>query len=199
MVFGMILQVIQVLGVIKLESNIVLSSSLIINKKITVDMALYTISNTQDIWNIKNKKWSLISVVEGGDLTIQNGNLIAKDGDCYAIDVRDGAHLTIESGKYIGNVHCIYALEGKVTINGGEFDIQQLSEITHDSRYTLNCLDANYKNGSAKFVVRGGSFANYNPEGRTSEYPTAKFLAEGYEVVSVELNGDVWYTVVLAD
>jgi len=180
--------------IIKLEKDIILSEQIKIDEDVIIDLGGYTISNTTDIWNTSTGEWSLISI-DDCNVTIKNGTLQAKENDCYALDIRDEGKLTIESGTYIGNVHAVYVYEGELIVKGGEFDIQQLSEVTHDSRYTLNCYDANYKNGTAKITVMGGKFANYNPEGSTSEYPTAKFLAEGYEVSSEVVGGDTWYTV----
>lgn len=182
-------------AIIKLDQNITLENQINVDKKITIDLAGYTLNNTSDIWDTTNKKWSLISVVEGGELTIKNGTLQAKENDCYAIDVREGAKLIIESGKYIGNIHCIYVFEGEAEINGGEFDIEQLGS-TNDSRYTLNCFDANYAAGTAKITVRGGKFANYNPAESISENPTANFVADGYKVETSTENGETYYTVV---
>lgn len=182
--------------VVKLTSNVVLTEQVEVNKKVVIDLNGFTISNTEDIWDTTNKKWSLISVVEGGDLTIKHGTLQAKENDCYAIDVRNGAKLTIENGRYVGNVHSIYVYEGTAVINGGEFDIQQLSEVTDDSRYTLNCYDANYTNDTANIIVNGGRFANYNPAGSTSEYPTANFLNDGLTTQTMTVGADTWYIVV---
>lgn len=182
---------------IKLDSNIVLDTQVNVDKEITIDLCGYTISG-ENIWNASTGEWSLISVQENGNLTIKNGTVEAAQDDCYAIDLRDGGKCTIVSGKYIGNVHAVYVKAGELEVKGGEFDIKQLSEVTHDSRYTLNCYDASYRNGTAKITVKGGKFANYNPAGSTSENPTAKFLADGYKVETspADANGDVWYTVV---
>lgn len=174
-----------------------LESQLNVTSNMVLDLNGYTVSNSKDIWNDSSKAWSLISV-NGGNLTIKNGTVDAKENDCYAIDVRNGGKCTIESGEYIGNVSAVYVLDGELIVNGGLFDIKQLPNKPNDSRYTLNCLDENYKKGTAKITVTGGTFANYDPEGSTSEYPTAKFLADGYDIsVSEEdANGDVWYTVI---
>lgn len=164
---------------------------------VEIDLNEFTISNAEPIWDKTNRVWSLISV-DGGHLTIKNGNVNGLDGDCYAIDIRNGGTCVIESGEYIGNVHAVYVYEGNLFVRGGLFDIQQLSEVTGDSRYTLNCYDANYKNETATILVEGGTFANYDPNGSTSEYPTADFVPSGYVVIPSEedMNGDVWYTVV---
>jgi len=187
-----------VVNEIVLINDVVLTTNLVVNRKLTINLNGKTIKNTQDIYKTSTKVWSLISVREGGDLTVTgNGTLMAKDGDCYAIDVREGANLLVENGTYIGNISAIYAYEGTVTINDGTFDVQQLSEITGDSRYTLNCYDK-HAGTTATIVVNGGTFANYNPAFSNSENPATKFVVEGKttEASEADENGDIWYTVV---
>ena len=184
-------------SLIKLDSDIQLDAQVNVDKKITIDLCGHKISG-EDIWNASTSEWSLISVKENGELIIKNGTVEAAENDCYAIDLRDGGKCIIESGNYIGNVHSIYVHAGELTVNDGKFDIKQLSEVTNDSRYTLNCFDSNYRNGTAKITVKGGQYANYNPEGSTGENPVANFLADGLktEASAADSNGDVWYTVV---
>ena len=180
-----------------LSSDVVLDAPLRITSNLTLDLNGHTINNVDSIWDSTNSQWSLISV-DGGNLVISNGTVDAKENDCYAIDIRNGGKCTIESGTYIGNVHAVYVRQGSLIVNGGTFDIKQLSEISGDSRYTLNCFDESYSQGEATIAVCGGTFANYNPSGSTSEYPTADFVADGYKVEQTvaDGNGDIWYTVV---
>ncbi|MGN1222399.1 MAG: hypothetical protein ACI4TT_04120, partial [Christensenellales bacterium] len=108
---------------IVLQDDLDISSPIVIDKKITLDLNGKTISNTNDLWNEKTGDWSLISVratvdeednvVSKGELIIiGSGSLLAKENDCYAVDVMDGAKLTIESGTYVGNIHAVYVYEG---------------------------------------------------------------------------------------
>ena len=63
-------------------------------------------------------------------------------------------------------------------------------------RYTLNCIDENYKKG-ADSIVTGGTFVNFDPSNNQAEGPGTNFVADGYTVVSeTKENGDIWYTVV---
>ena len=136
--------------------------------------------------------------------------------------------LTINGGTYIGAISVIQlgssgsASDNKVaatcTINGGFFEAvpmeaseENLSGMPSDwlangrtekewlSRYLLNCLDGLYKAGNAKFIVKGGTFVNYDPSKVYSEPDsngTVSWVAEGYTVVSEkQSNGDIWYTV----
>lgn len=161
---------------------------------VVLDLNGHTLSNTKDIWNEGAYAWSLISV-QGGALTIKGeGELAAKENDCYAIDIRDGGNLVIEGGEYIGNITAVYALEGTVEIKGGEFDVKQLSDYG-DKRYMLNCLDANYTNGTAKIIVSGGKFHGFDPSNNAAEGANTDFLADGYKTRAK----DGWYEVIDAN
>lgn len=154
--------------VVKLTSDIVVAESTMVTKNITIDLNGHTISNTEDIWNEDLKIWSLISVQNGGILTLLDssdagtGTLRAKENDCFAVDVRDGGVLIVESGHYIGNISSVYVHSGTAYINGGYYEVQQTSNINGYGE-TINCYDANFKNGTAKVIISGGSFYNFNP------------------------------------
>ena len=182
-------------GTIKLDANITLDEQVIVNKTLTLDLGGYAINNTSDIWNDSEgvKTWSLISVQEGGNLTIKNGSLLAKENDCYALDVRDGASLTIEDGNYVGNVTVVYVHTGNAVINGGNFKLLQLDNNFGDHRHLINCLDANWQNGTASITVKGGTFENYDPSNNQSlEH---NFVEDGYTVTKSTQNGNTYYSV----
>lgn len=129
-----------------------------------------------------------------------NGTFKAKENDCYAVDVRDGSELVIEDGTFIGNIHAVYVLEGTAYIKGGFYSVQQkYPDVNKANEFVLNCYDANRENGTAKIIVTGGTFVNFNPANCQAEGANTNFVAEGYKVVSeTKANGDVWYTVVKA-
>lgn len=171
-------------GSVSLNRPINTVEPIVITSSATLDLANNSISNSEDIW--AEDKWSVISV-DGGTLTIEGkGTIKAKENDCYAIDVKNGGKLIINDGTFIGNVSSIYVTEGEVIINGGRFEIQQLSELG-DYRYLLNCLDESYKSGKASIKVLGGEFVNFNPANNTSEGLDTNYIAEGYKVI--ENNG----------
>lgn len=146
-----------------------------------------TLMNSQDIWDDGAKKvWSLISVQGDGYLTVKGGDVLGKENDCYAADVRDGAHLIIEDGFWRGNITSVYVLEGTLEVKGGEFDVVQLDPSHKDKRFMLNCYDANYKAGKAKIIVSGGKFHGFDPGNNLAEGPETNFLAPGYKSVEVE-------------
>jgi hypothetical protein len=106
--------------------------------------------------------------------------------------VRDGGTLVIENGTFNGNITAIYVHDGTLEVKGGTFDIQQLPSPEGDYRFMLNCLDANYGNGTAKIIVKGGRFHNFDPGNNLAEGPGTNFLAPGYKSVQ---DGE-WFEVV---
>lgn len=159
-----------------------------------------TVANTDDIWS--DDDWSLVSAQGGSTVTISgNGTFHAKENDCYAVDVQNGAKVVINDGTFIGNVHAVYVLEGTAYIKGGFYSVQQkYSDASKADEFVLNCYDANRKNGTAKIIVTGGTFVNFNPADCQAEGAHTNFVADGYTVVSTkQTNGDVWYTVVAKD
>lgn len=167
-------------------------------KEVVLDLNGHSISNSSDIWEVNGNpnNWSLFSV-QGGKLTLTGeGKLQAKENDCYAIDVRDNGELVVEGGKYVGNIHAVYVHDGKATINGGEYSIQQTYPGSgKEYEFVLNCRDENYKAGNASIVVTGGKFDKFNPQNCKAEGEGTNFCAEGYKTIKV---GN-YYTVVTKD
>ena len=145
------------------------------------------------------KTWSLLSVSGStADVTIEgNGSIIATPDDSYAIDVRDGAKLTIVDGEFVGNISSVYVLNGELTIKGGTYKIQQLgnANVQGGYGYVINCLDANYKNGSAKVSIEGGTFYGFNPANNPEGAGTT-YVADGYKVIESQDGEISVYTVV---
>lgn len=128
---------------------------------------------------------------EGGIDTGVNGG--------YGINVRKGATLTINGGYYYGGGTAVQVQEGTLVINGGFFACEPYSDAKYGYKYLINCIDAAWKNGTAKVSITGGTFVNFDPMDSASENPNGNFLAEGYKTVATtQANGDIWYTVVKA-
>ncbi len=190
---------------VKLLDDVVLDKTLIIkDKTITLDLNGKTISNSVDIWNENTYAWSLISVRDKGNLTIDDttggGTLKAKENDCFALDVYaydtknvENTKLTINAGNYVGNISAVYAFTGKATINGGHFSIQQKESGSDPYRLTLNCYDSSYTAGRAHITVTGGTFVGFDPANNKAEGEGTSFVPEGYIPKD---NGDGSYTVV---
>ena len=166
------------------------------NVKSTLDLDGKKLENTNDIWSDNN--WSLVSAQNGANLTITgNGTFAAKANDCYAVDVQDGSTVTITSGTFNGNIHAVYVLEGTAIIQGGFYSVQQkYPDSAKADEFVLNCYDANRANGTAKIIVTGGTFVNFNPADCQAEGAGTNFVADGYKVVTETHGTDTWYTVV---
>lgn len=184
-------------GEVKLLKDADISETVIVAKAIKLDLNGKTIRNTNVLWEKRLNDWSLISVRAGGDLTITgNGTLNAKENDCYAVDVQDGAKLTIENGTFVGNVHAVYVEQGELTVKGGTYSIQQkYPDTAKADEFVLNCYDANFKNGTAKITVTGGTFEKFNPANCAAEGAGTNFVAAGY--AAKELEGGKYQVIAL--
>ncbi len=186
-------------GVFNLTNDVDPTDTLIASAKTTFDASGKTVSNSNDVWETTPISWSLVSA-RGTDaeLTISgNGNFKAKDNDCYAVDVQDGAKVIIKNGTFTGNIHAVYVLEGEAVIEGGFFSVvQKYPDASKADEFVLNCYDANRENGTAKITVTGGTFVNFNPADCYAEGAHTNFVADGYKVVSEAHGTDTWYTVV---
>ena len=187
-------------GVLNVTEDIVPDKTLVVNgKEVTLNAAGQTVSNVgaNDLWNETNYDWSLVSAQNGANLTITDGEFLAKKNDCFAVDVQDGSTVTIKNGTYVGNVHAVYVFEGTLIVEGGTFSVQQkYSDATKADEFVLNCYDANRANGTAKIVVKGGTFVNFDPSNCNAEGEGTNFVADGYKVVSETKGGHTYYTVV---
>lgn len=127
---------------------------------------------------------------EGGINTGTNG--------AYGIDVIGGATLVINGGNYYGGGTAVQVEKGTLIINGGFFACEPFGE-PYGTNFLINCIDAAWKNGTAKVSITGGTFVNFNPANNKAEGEGTNFVADGYKVVSAtQTNGDIWYTVVRA-
>lgn len=164
---------------------------------VTINLNGHTIANTTAVYDPAGGIISLIAVENGANVTITgNGTVHALENDCYCVDVQNGSMLTIEDGTFIGNITACYVQQGDLVIEGGDYSIQQLSGPGNgdDERFTLNCLDANYKDGTATIEVSGGTFNKFDPANNLAEGAGTNFCAAGY---TTEQKGDK-YTVVKA-
>ena len=161
-------------------------TTLQLNKKITSPYAM------------GNNGSNFAALYVAADTTInagENGGIDTKGG-AYGIDVLSGANLVINGGTYYGGGTAVQVEKGTVTINGGHFAVEPFSDARYGYNFLLNCIDANYKNGSANIIVKGGTFVNFNPANCQAEGAGTNFVADGYKVVTSTHGTDTWYTVV---
>ena len=69
----------------------------------------------------------------------------------------------------------IYCYLGTINIYAGVF-----KNNGEDKKFLLNCYDANRAAGTAKIIVTGGKFYDFDPANNTAEGEHTNFLAEGY-------------------
>lgn len=157
------------------------AARIIINKEITLNLNDKTIRTPNDMGNNINNFCALIidadvtinATAEGGINTGTNGG--------YAINVRNGAKLTINGGTYYGGGTAVQVQKGTLIINDGHFSCEPYDE-PYGYKYLINCIDAAWKDGTAKISIKGGTFVKFDPSNSASENPHGKFLAEGYGV-----------------
>ena len=146
-----------------------------------------------------NNNTNFCALIVDADTTIntgKNGGIDTGANGGYALNVRKGANLTITGGSYYGGGTAVQVQEGTLTITGGHFAVEAFGE-PYGYNFLLNCIDSAYKNGTAKIIVMGGTFVNFNPADCQAEGAHTNFVADGYKVVSeTQTNGEVWYTVV---
>lgn len=195
----------QIGGAVTLSDNVDFDRTIAVQpgKTMSVNLNGKTVKNTTDLWENPSvpNSWSLFSV-RGTDskLTLSgDGEVIAKANDCYAVDVQDGGHLVIEDGHFNGNIHAVYVEEGTAEIKGGTFEVQQkYPDAEKADEFVLNCLDENYKNGTAKIIVTGGTFIGFNPGDCKAEGNGTNFVAPGYASIANGTTADgrtIWKVV----
>ena len=150
--------------------------------------------------NMGNNNNNFVALYVNADTTINGG----KDGGIdtgvnggYGINVRKDAAVTINGGYYYGGGTAVQVQKGTLIINGGTFAREPYRNPTYGYNFLINCVDGAYKNGTAKAIIQGGTFINFDPSNCTAEGAHTNFVADGYKVVpQTQTNGDIWYTVV---
>ena len=179
------------------------SDRVIVKKPTTLYLgATYTVPGSLEDSN----NWAALYVTK--DLTINalsNGGINCLDktdasasyiGGPYVAHIAgEGITVTVNGGNYYGGGTIFNVQQGTLVVNDGFFQVAP--DIgTHDYRYVLNCVDANYENGTAKIIVKGGTYVNFDPSDNGAEGEHTNFVANGYKVVSEAHGADTWYTVV---
>ena len=149
--------------------------------------------------NMGNNSTNFTALIVDADTTVNagpEGGIDTGRNGGYGINVRKGANLTINGGSYYGGGTAVQVQKGTLTINGGFFAVEPFGE-PYGYKFLLNCIDSAYKNGTAKIIVKGGTFVNFDPSNNAAEGAGTNFVAPGYTVTSqTQTNGDIWYTVV---
>ena len=123
------------------------------------------------------------------------GTIDAGEGICIEGNGADSViNLTGSTSVYRTNRsggELVYCYAGTINITNGTF-----RNDGEDKKFMLNCYDANYRNGTAKIIVTGGKFYDFDPANNTAEGENTSFVPEGYESVpSVVVEDGVEHTV----
>lgn len=124
-------------------------------------------------------------IISALDKSSEPGNNIGP----YTFDVVGNSNLIINGGYYLGGGTVAQVETGKVTVNGGVFEINPYGKPYYYD-FMFNCIDAHYKDGTATVEVNGGTFKNWDPfnsAGDEKEGVNARFTMKG---VGVTKNSD---------
>lgn len=143
-----------------------------------------TTSSTQPA--IMSRGTQNITIGGKGIIDAGQGVCIEANGKDSVINLT-GSTTTYQTDRSGGEL--VYCYAGTINITNGTFK-------NNGSQYLLNCYDANYKNGTAKIIVTGGKFYDFNPSDNSAEGEHTNFLAEGYHVeISTVTEDEVEHTV----
>ena len=134
-------------------------------------------NNTYD----ENATYPVVNVTELKEALTTGGIDTGVNGG-YGINVRKGATVTINGGYYYGGGTAVQVQEGTLVINGGTFACEPFDD-PYGYNFLINCVDSAYKNGTAKVIINGGTFVNFDPSNCTAEGAHTNFVADGYKVV----------------
>ena len=185
----------------KIEDTV--ESQNIVSVDMTLDLNGHKITFFAEMSEYKNNHVA-IYVKNGATFTVTdssaggNGGIISaldkssKLGDNigpYTFDVVDNSNLIINGGYYLGGGTVAQVETGKVTVNGGVFEINPYGKPYYYD-FMFNCIDSAYIDGTATIEVNGGTFKNWDPfnsAGDRKEGVNARFTMEG---VGVTKNSD---------
>ena len=170
-----------------LEADMELNAGVVVSHDTELNLNKHVVSNVVDIWENSNA----VVNVDNCTLSISgNGSVKAKAEDCYTFNVKNGGKLVINGGDFVGNVSVIQVEEGVAEVYGGNFSLAQTwpGAGPCGCDFMINMIDANYKAGMAKAVVKGGTFVGFNPGDCEAEGAHTNFLADCYYTEKDENN-----------
>lgn len=170
-----------------------------IRTDMTVDFNGYTLSVAHDeTTNFKGCSLCLI-VIDAATVVFEGEggiNCEAGDNQAYGVNIINGGSLTVKGGTYYGALTAIQVQEGTLTVEDGFFDLAPTckSQVPGYLKYSINCIDASFKNGTAKIFLYGGTYTfdfSNKPEGGETTYVAEGYISQKqgdgtYQVVPVE-------------
>ena len=183
-------------GIIKLtedvESNTYTGG--ILSKNITTlnlgGKTITTVASTTTNPSIMARGTQQFTITGSGTLNANGHIAIEANGENAVITLGGTAfgrptYVTNREGELI------YCYLGTINITNGVF-----RNDNENKAFLLNCYDANYRNGTAKIIVTGGKFYDFDPANNASEGEGTSYVPEGYvSVASTETINGVEHTV----
>ena len=173
------------------------TSTMTISKHdLTIDLNGHNLTGTNV--SLKNNAFITVrSVALTVEDSVGTGSIQAKEGLYCFTTYNQNAKLIIKSGSFSGTTTIAQCEKGLITIEDGNFKVLPYTDgsSTQQYAYTLNCIDANYKAGTANIIVKGGRFFEFDPSKNVAEGQNTNFVAEGYKSSSEEIDGFNYYTV----
>ena len=161
---------------------------LTIRVPITLDLNEHTIYSPDNMGN-NDINFVALNVFADTILKATTGGIDTGENGGYAIDVcKEGAELTIDGGKYYGGGTAVQVQKGELTINNGYFDAEAFDS-PYGYDFIINCIDAAYKDGTAKVAIKGGYFAHFDPSNNKAEGAGTNFVADDYISVTSDKSG----------
>ena len=125
----------------------------------------------------------------GGKGTIDAGDGICIEANGAGCTINLTGSTTVYQTDRSGG-ELIYCYAGTINITNGTF-----KNLGENKGYMLNCYDANYSAGTAKIIVTGGKFYDFNPADNNAEGEHTSFVPEGYHVETSTDGDSTVYTV----
>ena len=171
-------------GEFTLTEDITLTEPLVIQSSLVLNLGGHTLKGGKAYAaGVTGTEISAITVDKGATLTIEGEGAI--EGSEYGVYVKNG-NVVVKGGSITAGTSAVQVNVGTADIEGGVFSNTDAT----DTRYVINCIDANWKNGTAKVNITGGTFHNFNPADNVAEGAGTDFVAEGYKVVQ---DGSDWF------
>ena len=163
-------------GTVRLAENLTTGRygpGILANNKVTLNLNNHnlTINVTGSSAAIQARGTQEITIKGKGTIDAGSGIAIMANGKDAVINL-SGSTTVYQTNR--SGAELIYCYAGTINISGGTFK-------NNASKYLLNCYDANYRNGTAKIIVTGGKFYDFDPDNNTAEGEGTSFLASGYK------------------
>ena len=160
-------------GEITLGDNVELTETLVFVADATINLNGHTIKGGKEyVSGMTGTDIAAITVDNDATLTINGNGTI--EGKEYGVYVKKGI-ANINGGNIKGGTSAVQVNVGIANISGGNY-----SATGDDKRYVINCIDACWKNKTAKVNITGGTFTGFNPGNNAAEGAGTCFVADGY-------------------